>query len=328
MVAPISQTPRRFAPGDIADRLRRVVLWLAPFLIALAGYLYADRQMHPPFIGDEPHYAIEAFSYALDGDRDLTNDYAQLDRVVRVTGTVTLQPQAYRFTPDGPLASFHGAGLGLLLAPAAKLAGSVRALQLEMIVIAAIGAQLLFSIMIQLVPRPRWLVWAVWAAVVFSLPLVAYAPRLYPEMPAAVVTLAVVRILLASRLRSWQVLAASALAVTLPWLHIRFGILAVGLVVAIAIRAWESRAAVSAWAAAGALLVPIVVSLGLLSASNHATYGTWSVLAQLSAGDRMPTAPAATDAPSASGPHAPGASAAGDSAASEPRSTDVAPGVG
>ena len=291
-VVPVSQTPRRF---ELAARLRRAIVWLAPFLVALAGYLYADRQMHPPFTGDEPHYAIEAFSYALDGDRDLTNDYAALDRIVRVTGSVTLQPQAYRFTPDGPLASFHGAGLGLLLAPAAKLGGTVRALQLEMIVIAAIGAQLLFSIMAKLVPRPRWLIWVAWAAVVFSLPLVAYAPRLYPEIPAAVVTLAVVRVLLASHVGAWHVLAASALTATLPWLHIRFGVLAAGLVVAIAVRAWQTRPAATPLAPAAALLVPILASLALLSVSNHATYGTWSVLAQLSATDQMPTTPAVVD---------------------------------
>lgn len=289
------------APG-VVRRLRSTLLWLAPFLVALGGYLVADREMRPPFTGDEPHYALEAFSYALDGDRDLTNDYASIGRVLRVTGSVTLQPQARRFFPGGPLVSFHGAGLPLLLAPAAKLGGTVGALQLEMIAIAAIGAQLLFSIMAKLVPRPRWMLWAVWASIVFSLPLVGYSARLYPEMPAAVVVLAVARVLMASRLSWVGVLGASALIGALPWLHVRFAIVAAGLALAVVLRVLQTRDGERAgrlWAPAVALAVPLIVSAGLLSVTNHATYGSWSLVAQLRSTQAIPNAP--VPAPSASG---------------------------
>jgi hypothetical protein len=288
----------------ILHRARRLLIWAAPFLIALVGYLYADRQLHPPFTGDEPHYALEAFSLADDGDFDLTNDYASVDRVFRVTGTPTLQPQAVQARPGGPLVSIHGAGLAIVLAPAARLGGSVAALRIEMIVLAAIGAQLLFSIMAKVAPRLRWLLWAAWAAVTFSLPLVGYATRLYPEMPASVLVLLAVRLLMARRL-NWRHVLGVALAVgALPWLHVRFGIVGAGLAIALIVRLHQSRR--GRWPVLGAaFLLPLVVSVALLSITAHTWYGTWSPVAQLSSTNHILVAPAAEEETSALAQDAP-----------------------
>ncbi len=281
-----------------AERLRRGLIWLAPFLIALAGYLFAMRQMQPPFTADEPHYALEAFSLALDGDRDLANDYASPDRVLAATDgqTTTLQPHAYHFTADGPFVSSHHVGLPLLLLPAARISQTVDALQLELVLLAAIAAQLLFGILAKVVPRHQGLRWAVWAAVVFSLPLVGYSTRLYPEMPGALLVLGVVRILLSDRLRVWQIVLAGVLIGYLPWLHVRFGLLAAGLILAVLVRLLElhwrgSRRALAVGVLA--LGVPVVVSLGVMAIEFHRWYGTSSLTVQLHASDYQPKAPAA-----------------------------------
>jgi hypothetical protein len=294
------------------SRARRWIIYLAPFLIALVGYLGAMREMRPPFTADEPHYALEAFSIALDGDVDLANDYASIDRAYAATDdqTTTLQPHAYRWVPGGELVSMHNVGLPLLLAPAARISQSVRALELEMVLLAAIAAQLLYSILAKVVPRHRTARWASWAVVVFSLPLLGYSSRLYPELPAALIGLGVVRILVSDRLRLWQILLAGLLIAFLPWLHVRFGVIAAGLIVAVLLRMVELRPVLrSRGIAVGAvvLLVPVVVSLGVMSLQFHRWYGTYSLTAQLHTTDQIaraqatPSAPASSDASGASG---------------------------
>jgi hypothetical protein len=283
------------------DRARRGLIWLAPFLIALAGYLVALRQMEPPFTADEPNYALQTFSVALDGDVDLANDYASIDRVRAATDgqTTSLQPQAYRWKPGGELVSMHQPGLPLLLAPAARISQTVRALQLEMVLLAAIAAQVLFSILAKVVPRRRWVHWASWAAVVFSLPLVGYSSRIYPELPGALLSLIVVRILLSDRLRIWQVLLASACIGLLPWFHVRFGLISVGLTLAVVLRLVElGRGQPRRALATGvvALVIPLVLSLGVMVAEFQHWYGTSSLTVQLRATDQVTRADPAPSA--------------------------------
>jgi hypothetical protein len=242
--------------------------------------------MQPPFAADEPHYALEAFSIARDGDVDLANDYADIARVRAATDgqTTTLQPHAYRYTPGGPLSSMHHVGLPLLLAPAARVSMTVGALQLEMVLIAAIGAQLLFLILAKLLPGHRRWTWLSWAVVVFSLPLVGYSSRLYPELPAAVLVLGTILILLSERLRAWQLALAGALIAYLPWLHVRFGLIAAGLLVAVAARLLEQRGVIGTRRAlVGAAIVGglMAASLGLMAVEFDRWYGTPSLTAQL-----------------------------------------------
>jgi hypothetical protein len=289
------------------DRPRRWLIWVAPFLIALAGYLVALRQMEPPFTADEPNYALETFSIALDGDIDLGNDYASIDRVRAATDgqTTSLQAQAYHWTPDGPLISIHQPGLPLLLAPAARISQTVRALQLEMVLLAAIAAQVLFSILAKVVPRRRWVQWTSWAAVVFSLPLVGYSSRLYPEFPGALLCLIVLRVLLSDRLRIWPVLLASACIGFLPWLHVRFGLISVGLAIAVVLRLVDLRRIQprrELVTGVVVLAIPLIISLGVMGVEFHRWYGSSSPAAPLRATDQVIRAdPAAPGADSSSG---------------------------
>jgi hypothetical protein len=323
---PVAVSAGRPTERSWTARARRALVWLAPFLIALAGYLVGMREMQPPFTADEPHYALEAFSLALDGDRDLSNDYGDIHRVLAATDgqTTTLQSHAYRYTAGGPLISMHHVGLPLLLAPAARISQTVTALQLEMVILAAIAAQLLFGILAKLVPRHGRTRWAVWAIVVFGLPVLGYSTRLYPEMVAALLVLGVVRILLNDRLRWPAVLGAAVLIAYLPWLHVRFGVLAAGLVIATVARMIEVRE--GSWrrlAATGtiALAVPLIVSLGVMSLEFQRWYGTHSLTAQLHSADFVATAPApaATPPPAAAGTATqPGAAAPSGAGASTP----------
>jgi hypothetical protein len=267
----------------VARQIARWATLLAPFWIALFVYGAITVRTQPPLQGDQPQYALEAFSIAQDGDRDLTDQLADVPLLQRLRGQSTFVPQAYRYRgASGSLISYHGAGLSLLLAPAAKIGGTVRALRLELVAIAAVGAQLLFGLLGKLAPdRRRWQ-WAVWGSVVFAMPYVGYANELFPDLPAAVAVIAVVRILAERRIRTWQAVVASACAVALPWLHIRFAIVAGALELALVLRLAgqaKGRSGADVARIAGAVGVPLLVGVVVLLAANHAWYGSTTLTA-------------------------------------------------
>ena len=249
---------------------------VAPFLVAAVVYVGFAVRTQSLLQGDQPHYALEAFSIADDGDRNLDDDYRDLPLVRRVWQQDTFVPQAYQYRAGGPLVSWHAPGLAILLAPAARIGGTVEAMQIELAVIAAFGAWLLFGILRRVVPGRAWLRWTVWAGVVFALPVLGYANQLYPDLPAAVLVLAVVRILVARRLTPLGMLVASACAAALPWFHVRFWPVALALALAIVLRAAglaRQRRAVL-WTAGAAIALPFVVTIALTAIANDAWYGS------------------------------------------------------
>jgi len=249
-------------------------------LVALVVYVGFAVRTDSLLQGDQPHYALEAYSIADDGDRNLEDDYRDMALVQRVWNQPTFLPQAYHYRPGGPLVSWHAPGLAVLLAPAAGFGKTVEAMEIEMAAIAAIGAWLLFGILARLVPGRAWLRWTIWAGVVFALPVLGYANQLFPDLPAAVLVLAVVRILVARRVGVPGALAASACAAALPWLHVRFWLVAVALALAIAVRAIaDADGRGRSLSAAGAVVVPMALSLALTAVANQAWYGSPSLTA-------------------------------------------------
>lgn len=209
-------------------------LVLAPFFIALPIYLNVFLVMQPLTTGDEPHYLIFAHSLAYDFDIDLRNNYVE---------EVSLR--YYRFPmsgghnfelPDGRLVSWHGIGLALLLAPVIFVGGGLLGARLEIIVISALLAQQLFGLLRDLRLGGPALTWLVWTAVVFCLPLVVYSNQVYPEVPAALLTVFSVRAIFAREVSTCQAWKASLAMAALPWLHVRYAPIAAALELGIAYR--------------------------------------------------------------------------------------------
>jgi hypothetical protein len=100
-------------------------------------------------------------------------------------------------------------------------------------------------------------------------------------MPAAVLALVAVRVLVEPKPRPAVLAVGSAAAALLPWLHVRFTILAVALVGALAVRAWQThrRPALPAL-----LFLPLVVSHALMAVGFERWYGSPVLTAQYPAG--------------------------------------------
>jgi hypothetical protein len=195
---------------------------LVPFAVALLVYLAAYVVMDPTTTGDEPHYLLTAESIAYDGDVDLTNDYASKERTLRVVNVYPLSPvpHAADYTGSGELRPLHGIGLSALLAPGVALGGLTGA-RLVMVLIAALLAHQLYRLLAELGFRRRYAI-AAWVATAFCMPVVAFSSQIYPELPGALIVLAVLRILIRRGGSPWALAFASTASAALIWLHVRY----------------------------------------------------------------------------------------------------------
>jgi hypothetical protein len=199
-----------------------VVTFLAPFALALTAYVVVFFVIRPDVTGDEPHYLLVAQSIAYDGDVELTNDYASRDRTLRVLNFFPLGPHLHAadYKGTGELRPLHGVGLSALLAPAVALGGLTGA-RLLMVLVAALLADQLYRLLRELRFRARYRIFA-WVAVAFCLPVLVFSSQFYPELPAALLVVVLLRIMVA-RAASPRALALGGLAAAaLVWLHVRY----------------------------------------------------------------------------------------------------------
>jgi hypothetical protein len=260
------------------EQLRRAGRRWTPFLVAFGVYFSGFAVMSPVPEGDQPHYEIEAMSLAYDQDRDVANDYANPTRFQPIFGPVVPDTHARRYRRGGPVVLISNVGLPLLLAPGVPLLKEFQIVapykarwpwHLEMILLAALAAHVLYRILRRLKPEERLLRTGVWASIVFSAPVVVYASQIYPEVPAALLALIAVDAMVRTTTRN-AVLAGAVAISLMPWLHVRYFPIALFLAVGLAIRGVSSLPAgqrplsvASRWAAwaLGPLLVSVVLML-------------------------------------------------------------------
>jgi hypothetical protein len=277
---------------NLPQPLVRTAIFVAPFALAFACFLGVFLAMDPSPTGDEPHYLLIANSIVLDGDIDLANDYASLERTQPTCNCFPLEPHGHRYTSDA-LYPQHGLALPVLLAPALALDGLDLA-RLFMVLIAALLADQLFRLLRDLGPARAGYRWLAWAAVVFCLPLIVYSNQLFPELPGAL--LVVVGLRAALRARSMRALFLGGLAAAvLPWFNVRYFTLAAFLVSCLLYAAARNGVSAkgggivgAAWAelkrivrtlaherrgAAATVLTPVVISIVVLGVVFNALYG-------------------------------------------------------
>jgi hypothetical protein len=251
-------------------RVTAVVASLTPFAVAFAVYLTTLVVMDPEAIGDEPHYFLFAQSLVLDGDLDLANDYASRERTLAACECFPLKPQAYRYTSAESLVPYHGAGMALLLAPAVAL-GGLALVRLAMVLVAALLADQLYRLLVQLgVARPIYR-WSAWVAVAFCLPLVAFSNQIYPEVAGALLTVIALRVVVTPSPRKRVLLAGAIAGAALPWLHARFWPMSVLVFAGLAYRASRGSGLRSVLPR---VAVPYAVSAGALAGLLVALYGS------------------------------------------------------
>ncbi len=193
--------------------------------------------MDPGTTGDEPHYLVTADSLAFDFDLDLTNNYTP-EVAGKYWAPTFLQPDGHAFPSpkDGRLISVHYIGLPLLMAPILLLSHSLLAVRIELIIIAALLAQQTFRLLEDVQLVGPILLWLIWASIALCLPLVIYSNQVYPEVPAALITVYLVRASIAQRPTRAMLFLAGCGAAFLPWLHLRFSVIAAGAVFVILVQ--------------------------------------------------------------------------------------------
>jgi hypothetical protein len=185
---------------------------------------------------DEPQYLLTALSLAEDGDLDISDELADKRwRAFHDTNLpVQTQPKA-----DGSAISPHDPLLPLLIAAPMGLWGFEGA-KATMSVIAGLAAALTVWIAVRRFGVRPSLATGVVAVAFASPPLGIYAQQVYPEMPAALATLAAVAAMTGSWSRRAQVVFVLAV-VALPWLSVKYAAVAATLAVAGLWRLWQAR---------------------------------------------------------------------------------------
>jgi hypothetical protein len=213
--------------------------------------------------GDEPHYLMVADSLIRDGDLSLERDY-ELGRY-QAFFEGSLSPHYRVRGRGGEIYSLHALGLSLLILPF-YAAGGYPAVSFVMAVLAAFLAREIRELI-----RVVWADEAVAAGAAWVIalgpPLIHYAGLVFTEVPAALIVAVGVR--QAARGRSWT--AGRALLVGLglgflPWLNVRYVLLAVAIGVYALAQGLRARPA-------AALIAPGLLSAAGLAAYHHALYG-------------------------------------------------------
>ena len=254
------------------------VLWIAGAVLALAaapprwapaaflpvvalvyGLAAARVQAQVGPQGDEPHYLMVADSLLHDHDLSLEQDYAE--GRYRDFHPEPLAPHYRVRGRDGAIYSLHAVGLSLLVLPAYAAASYAGASFL----MALLGVWLAFEVRTLLRASLGEGAEGVAWIVALSPPLVHYAGLVFTEIPAAlIVTLALRQARPAVSTRT-ALLTGTAIAF-LPWLNVRYAILAAALL-AFALAARPARRAVIAW------LAPSAASAAALALFHFHLYG-------------------------------------------------------
>lgn len=246
----------------------RDVRWSATRAAAIAAIVYAltvPSMLRVPIDGDEPFYLLITESMLHDADVDLANQYGALGR--SASGRTDIGPQFGDPTgPRGEQYSRHEPFLSLLMVPGYAIGGLIGAVA----TIALFGVLLVRSTI-------RWMedegigdraIRAVFPFVAFAPPLLFYATRIWPEVPAAFFFVEVIRGMRAQRMQRWL-----PALIGLVLLKLRFVLVAVGLVATMLLR-YRRRVPRALLAAAAVIALPLLV-MWVISGDPTSVH-TWS----------------------------------------------------
>ena len=238
------------------------VVFLPVVLALYAGVsLRVQRQVGPE--GDEPHYLMVADSLIRDGDVSLERDYAE-GRYLPFHPR-PLQPHYRVRGREGAIYSLHALGLSLLILPAYAL-GGYPAVSLFMAALAALVAREVRELVRTWTGESEVAQGVAWI-VALSPPLIHYAGLVFTEVPAALlVAVALRRAGTLGQARPAAALAWGAAVAFLPWLNVRYALLALLLLLYAASRRPPLRSM-------ALILAPVAAAALALAAYHRALYG-------------------------------------------------------
>jgi hypothetical protein len=241
-------------------------------LAALAMLVFAWGIRPLGSTGDEPHYLLISTSVLRDGDVDLANDYSEDRHLPFYPGPLT--PRHVVLSASGHEYSFHGHGVALLTLPGLAL-GQVDAVRLTFVVISALGLTALWAAA-RAASASACASSVGVVALLCAAPFMAQSSAIYPDGPgAAIVSLALLTTIRLERgmttSATWLAATGAALAL-LPWLHLRFSLLAAAFGAAVL---WLLPRARDRTSNAVIFLAAPIVSATLWFASTWVMFGTF-----------------------------------------------------
>jgi hypothetical protein len=173
--------------------------------------------------GDEPHYLILAHSLVKDHDFDLSNNYKRQDYLAFYPAP--LDPHTIR-NYRGEEMPIHDIGLSLLVIPGYVVGGRI-GVMLQLNLLAAVVAVVTYALSRHLGGRDRTALIYTYLFF-FSAPLCYFASQLYPELLGGGLALSVVLCFVRYMQAEGTLLLvmSGALIGFIPWLHVRYWMLA------------------------------------------------------------------------------------------------------
>ncbi|MBM3311567.1 MAG: hypothetical protein FJY80_08675, partial [Candidatus Aminicenantes bacterium] len=268
-------------------RRRLIVLFLVAFLVyGLCAALLVLEGV--TFSGDEPNYLLTSHSLLYDGDinvfnnhagRDYFHFYARQDNPRLKMGIYARQGKR----GQGHIYPINLPGISALMVPfygLSQLAGEGFLRTFLLKISLAVWAVLL-GLQLYLLARDLWgrekLALGLWALYAFSTPVLFYAVHLYPEIPVALFSVFIYRMLRKKRpLRNGHLLFFGALLGTFFWFGLKYNLVFWPLLAVGAYNLWtvhRMRARILF------LAVPALLGLAAFSFAVWDMYGTFSPFA-------------------------------------------------
>ena len=226
---------------------RSPLLWLLIVYYAVSALtlvVWESRGVYTA-TGDEPHYLVIADALMLDGTTDVTEAYRReiddprwYSMGLAAPGSPLQPPSAHVVATGGGFHSWHGLGVGALVAIPAQTLG-IEGARWVMVAIASLGVALAWVIAGRFLPTQALRIGAT-AAVALAYPLLLAGTQIYPDVPGGVLLLGVLTwwVMPAARSSTRWTLVAGIAAAVVPWLGSRF--LLPGTISVLAL-AWANR---------------------------------------------------------------------------------------
>ncbi|MBN1224947.1 MAG: hypothetical protein JXB23_16985 [Candidatus Aminicenantes bacterium] len=286
----------KFAGALCPNRMPPKHLSLFVFLSAFIVFvLYATGIVFPPqpFTGDEPHYLLITKSILEDGDINLFNNYKNKDYLEYYPGD--LRSHAFRGKKgDHYQYSKHLPAVSVLVLPAFYIGEKAAQLdprltnkpeikrqiivffaRLPLCLLTALSGLMLFLIARDMTQRQDIALLG-WAVFCFTAPVLFYSHLIYPEIPAALIAMFLIRyMILKKETHSRCVFLAGMGIALLPWFGVKYIVLSAVLFIA-SLLAFRGSAIEKKRQKLLLFFAPIILSAGMFLRFLWNLYGSFA----------------------------------------------------
>jgi hypothetical protein len=283
--APARSVWKRFV--RLSTRRRLWILGIAAFVLyAACTFVLVSEGI--TFSGDEPNYLLSAHSLFADRDINLANNYAQKDHFHFYSEKADPRLKMAIYAREGKkgrgyIYPINLPGISALMVPFYAL-GQVFGDSLWRTAIlkgSLIIWAVLLGLQLYLLARDLWkregLALGLWALYAFSAPVLFYAVHLYPEIPIALFSIYIYRMLRSGRaLRSAHLVFLGALLGTFFWFGLKYNLIFWPLLAVGVFDLWKSEAgrARIPW-----FVIPALLGMAVFYFGVWTMYGTFSPFA-------------------------------------------------